>query len=176
MLVRMGKIRAWERLDVILSEQGEDGLLENVATRLSEGESLKFIASSLALSYWVLWKWIDDDGERRRYCESAQKASAEDLAWEVLSIADGSTPDSVNVDKLRVDARKWMVPKLHQEKYGERAKVEVSGSVSLISLLSSLGKEREIEGEVVESVEHEEHADLAHLPSGEVVVPAEEVI
>jgi hypothetical protein len=69
-----------------------------------------------------------------------------------------------------------MVPKLHQEKYGERAKVEVSGSVSLISLLSSLGKEREIEGEVVEAIAEDEHADLAHLPSGEVVVPAEEVI
>lgn len=57
----------------------------------------------------------------------ARDNRAEGIFEETLEIADNSTPESVQVDRLRIDTRKWMVGKMQPKKYGDKLDVTSGG-------------------------------------------------
>lgn len=79
----------------------------------------------------------------------ARIAQAVVLESEIITISDDGTNDymdrqtasgdtvrvldseNVNRSRLRVDSRKWLLSKLHPDKYGDRVAVEHSGTVGL---------------------------------------------
>ena len=54
----------------------------------------------------------------------AKLLQADVLAEDCLEIADNSTPETVNVDRLRIDARKWLASKLLPKQYGDHRLLE----------------------------------------------------
>lgn len=125
-----------------------------ICERLSNGESLRAICRANGMPpESTVRGWVLDDVEGF----SAQYARARDigldaLAEETLAIAD--TPvegvrreetddgykevreDMLGHRKLQVDTRKWLLSKLAPKKYGDKQHVEVSGKLSLESLVA----------------------------------------
>lgn len=101
-------------------------------------ETLKEIARAWKVPLGKLAEWITEDRERTEQYANALRISAEQHALETIAIVDAATPEDVAVAKLRADTRFRLAAKLAREKFGEMNEVRVSGSVSLISVLSSL--------------------------------------
>ena len=59
----------------------------------------------------------------------ARVASAEALEAEALAIASGSTAESYQADRLRIDTLKWAAAKRNPRVYGDSVKHEHTGSI-----------------------------------------------
>ena len=68
----------------------------------------------------TFYKWIDEDVDKSKRYARATSQRAEFMFEEILDISDKSTPENVQVDKLRVDSRKWMLAKMQPTKYGDK--------------------------------------------------------
>jgi len=64
----------------------------------------------------------------KEFCDNYARAKADQadyFAEDIIQIADMSKADTVQVDRLRVDTRKWVASKFKPKKYGE--KIEIAG-------------------------------------------------
>lgn len=75
-----------------------------------------------APGYSTVMRWLASDAPQfkafRDNYARARDAQAERFAQQIISIADDATPETVGVDKLRIDARKWTAANLLPKKYG----------------------------------------------------------
>lgn len=127
-----------------------------VLQKLVEGNSLRSICAEPDMPAMATFmRWLAEEGEegdklRERYAR-AREAQAETMAEDILSIADeectmvkadkhGSRDEdgdgntevvfdatAVARNRLRVDARKWLLSKLVPKKYGDKLQAEHSG-------------------------------------------------
>ena len=109
-LIRVG----YARLDRWVDEAGDGGVMNEVCSRVAEGETLKEIARTVGMPYSVLWNWLQGEGRMELY-RQAKEAAAEALADEVLQVADTS-----EVVRDRVDARKWLAGKWARDRKSTR--------------------------------------------------------
>jgi hypothetical protein len=86
---------------------------------LAEGRTLRAFARAEGVSEATLYRWTEKDEGFRRDVRAARLAGCESLAAEILDIADSSNPDSVAVDRLRIDARRWLLSRWSPERYGD---------------------------------------------------------
>jgi hypothetical protein len=110
-----------------------------ICTLLAEGMSLRAICKMDGLpDKTTVLRWLADDSEFCTQYARAREAQADEMADELLEIADDGTNDwmlrqgkdgadawAVNGEhiqrsRLRVDARKWLMSKLRPKKYGDR--------------------------------------------------------
>ena len=71
-------------------------------------------------SWSSVLRWARDHEGFQRSLQLARQCCADCYFDEILEIADSATADSVQESKLRIDARKWVIGKMHPSKYGER--------------------------------------------------------
>lgn len=100
---------------VLLDQLGQDPVLE----RLEAGKSLTTICRELAVSKRALNDWLDKP-EHAGLASRARARAADQLAAEVLEIADSAAPEEVNLARLRTDVRKWVAAKWNPAAYGEQ--------------------------------------------------------
>ena len=126
---------------------------------------MKDICSDPAMpSTSMVYRWLADPERvefRDRYAH-AREVQADNMADEILSIADDARNDwmerqdyngeagswqlngeHIQRSKVRIDSRKWLAAKLKPKVYGDRTAVEHSGEVGLTGLADSLQKARE---------------------------------
>lgn len=108
----------WQRMDVLVEAHGADDVLHMVCEQVADGATLSDISRREGVPYSVLWKWLGV-GDRMAAYKSALEAKADLEAHRMLEIADGSTPESVVVDKLRTDVRKHLTSKWGRGMYGD---------------------------------------------------------
>lgn len=125
-----------------------------ICERMANGESLREICSEDAFppeSTVRGWAVDDVDGFSARYTRATQIRAAK-LFDEIVEIADtqksgvktttktdaegNESVDVVEADmlehrRLQVDARKWVVARMHPKMYGDRQDVAHSGTVNL---------------------------------------------
>lgn len=137
-----------------LKEAIEDpNMMSIIVQRITDAdnpETLKQIAKSRGVPLGRLSEWITADRDRTEQYANALRIASEQYALETISIVDAATPEDVAVRKLQADTRFRLASKLAREKFGEMNEVRVSGSVSLISVLSSLPRGRVLDAEVIE--------------------------
>lgn len=100
---------------------------DEILTRLTTGESLRGICEEEGMPpKGTVLGWVvqDVDGFADRYAH-ARMAQAWDFHDELVGIAD-TDPDWQRA-RLRVDTRKWLMSKLLPKRFGDAAKLEVSG-------------------------------------------------
>jgi hypothetical protein len=102
-------------------------LLDQILSRLSEGELVQDIAKDIGISRATIFRWTQRDPEFGVAFRDARVFQAHVLSEENISIADESTPETAQVDRLRVDTRKWFVSKIAPKIYGERVVNEITG-------------------------------------------------
>jgi len=112
---------------------------------IEQGASLRSaLKNNAPLSSQTFTKWLDnDDSMAKRYARATEKR-AEAIFEDILNIADENLKDTyidndgiertdhdvIQRAKLRVDARKWVLAKMHPTKYGDKLDV-TSGNKAL---------------------------------------------
>ncbi len=82
-------------------------------------ESYDFLPWPSTVRKWRL-EYADFSAKYAR----AKLAQADILAEECLEIADSSTAENYNADRLRIDTRKWLASKLLPKQYGDKLLLE----------------------------------------------------
>lgn len=136
-------------LDFVLEEIALSSLSLRKATRNAMGE---FELDNL--DHTTVLKWISDFDYHNHYA-SARETRAENIFEEIIDIVDcedhdmtvdeNGNPrvnhDVIQRDRLRVDARKWMLGKMQPKKYGDKLDVTSDGekiSTTIINLGSGV--------------------------------------
>lgn len=109
-----------------------DELADRLCTEIASGRSVKDICDheSWAPSEKSIYLWIRlyPDTFGRNYALAKQAQQDAELEH-IIAIADASTPETVQVDRLRIDTRKWAMARLAPRKYGDR--LAVGGSTDM---------------------------------------------
>jgi hypothetical protein len=104
-----------------------------ICDRGSKGESLRKILESKDMpSSQTFYIWLDDDEEKSKRYARACADRADKLFEEILTISDDDEDDEkafvgvnhIQRDKLRIDARKWVLSKMQPTKYGDKLQVD----------------------------------------------------
>jgi len=103
-----------------------------ILERVARGEAIRNICGVDRDDWLPSWatfrkRVMADDEFATRYAR-AKDAKADAIFDEVLTIADQSTPETVAVDRLRIDARKWMAGKLRPKVYGDKQEIDHTSS------------------------------------------------
>lgn len=118
-----------------------------ICERLAAGESLRAICRDEGMpSQRVVFEWLAADGAFAQQYARARSQGLDEVAQEIIEISDEVEVEAVQDgeavtlkldatavarNRLRVDARKWLLAKLAPKKYGERLNLEHSGSIDL---------------------------------------------
>lgn len=70
----------------------------------------------------------------------ARTAQQDHEADACVEMADAATPEDWQVVKLRIWARQWRAAKLAPKRYGDMQKVELSGNVDTVGILTEARK------------------------------------
>lgn len=114
-------------------------LAERVCAGLAAGQSLRRICEPEDMpDERTVRRWAKGnvDGFSPQYAQ-AREDQAHAFVDQLIDIADNDTGDPQR-DRLRLDARKWIVSKLLPKVYGEKVDVEHSGKVTLESLIADV--------------------------------------
>lgn len=96
-------------------------LAQEICERLVNGESLRAIARDPAMPDKVtLLRWLNKYEEFRTQYIYARDLQAEGDFDEIEEMAATATPETVQVVKLQVDTRKWVLARKAPKKYGDR--------------------------------------------------------
>lgn len=112
-----------------------------VCELMIEGVSLRKISEMSGMpSRRAIFNWLKDNDEFRERYEVARLMQVEYWAHEIIEIADDISGDfiinehgervvdheNINRARLKIDARKWLMSKLHPRRYGDRVAADVT--------------------------------------------------
>lgn len=138
-MAKMGRPVFWD-------EDKKEFAIDSILERMAAGESCRAILDdgdrSVYPSYVTFCEWLNESEELVKHYTRAQEARAEKIFDEVLKIADSDegfvdTFENIARDKLRLDARKWVLGRMAPKKYGD--KLEVDAKVAATTTIVSLG-------------------------------------
>ena len=116
-------------------------LANSICDEIANGSSLRSICQADGLpSVGTVCRWLAENADFAEQYARAREAQAEFYADEIVSISDGGEEADPTRDRLRVDARKWVASKLLPKKYGDRAELNVSGTIDVRQWLQKLGE------------------------------------
>lgn len=128
-----------------IPEQEKKEKIQEILDRIEGGEALRNILKNIKMSSRTFYEWLQDDEILQKQYACACEVRADEMFDDLLYIADATGNDVVldkdgnevvnhNViqrDRLRVDARKWILSKLNPKKYGDSAKIDLSGELEI---------------------------------------------
>ena len=121
------------------SEEQKEEILNNIFNMIESGKSLRFALSQIPLSSSTFFIWIEEDPEKsKQYAyvtdirtELKFESIEQDYSEEPQRDAETGRIDSawVQLQRLKIDAKKWELSKLNPKKYGDKIQQEHSGEV-----------------------------------------------
>ena len=132
------------------SKEQKEEILNNIFNMIESGKSLRFALSQIPLSSSTFFIWIEEDPEKsKQYAyvtdirtELKFESIEQDYSEEPQRDAETGRIDSawVQLQRLKIDAKKWELSKLNPKKFGDKVMQEHSGEVktTIISLGSGL--------------------------------------
>jgi hypothetical protein len=112
------------------SQKSIDNNFDLILQRIENGESLRRILKDIGIGNATFYKWIDSDSEKQKQYARALEERA-DLKFESIEQdymenpqRDPETgridPAWVNLQRLKIDSKKWELSKLMPKKYGDK--------------------------------------------------------
>jgi hypothetical protein len=95
---------------------------ENIPTILQlieEGKSLRKACKEKDVKAPTFMLWVREDPALAEQYAQAREAGLEKMAEDIIDISDRENADPQR-DRLRVDARKWLLSKMMPKKYGDK--------------------------------------------------------
>lgn len=132
----------------------ERAKIPEIIEQMIEGKSVREICKQEGFPpISTFLTWVAKDEELAKVYAEAMQLRADALFEEMFDIADDGSNDwmertnkdgdnigwmvngeCVNRSKLRVDARKWALAKMHPKKYGEKVDLNHGGRVKVVSV------------------------------------------
>ena len=131
------------------SEEQKEEIFNNIFNSIENGNSLRKTLLVVDLPAKTFYEWLELDEEKSKQYARACELRAEALLDEMLDIVDDSSQDKTIDDlddeikiertnheviqrsRLRYDARKWLISKLHPKKYGDKIEVDQNTSMTI---------------------------------------------
>lgn len=89
--------------------------------RLGEGEALHRLCRDPVMpSQTTVYMWVGRHPEFAAMMSQAREIQAQTLFDEVREIADGATPETLQVDRTRITARQWQAARLAPRAFGAK--------------------------------------------------------
>ena len=135
------------------SEEQKEEILNNIFNMIESGKSLRFALSKIPLSSSTFFIWIEEDPKKsKQYAyvtdirtELKFESIEQDYSEEPQRDAETGRIDSawVQLQRLKIDAKKWELSKLNPKKYGDKIQQEHSGELktTIISLGNGVNPE-----------------------------------
>jgi hypothetical protein len=112
-------------------------LADRICQRLVNGESLRAICADPNMpDKATVLRWADRNPEFRGRYARARELLVEFWADELIAISDGN--DDVSRDRLRVDARKWLISRLLPQRADENSTAEPADGDAIESAMAPL--------------------------------------
>ena len=117
------------------SQQQIDDTFDEILREIEQGNSLISILRRKEFpSTATFYQWLEADEDKAKRYVRACEIRADVIFEDIIDIADHSDEDhtpftGVNVvqrDRLKIDARKWIVAKLHPKKYSDRVYQDIT--------------------------------------------------
>ena len=135
------------------SKEQKEEILNNIFNMIESGKSLRFALSQIPLSSSTFFIWIEEDPEKSKHyayvidirTELKFESIEQDYSEEPQRDAETGRIDSawVQLQRLKIDAKKWELSKLNPKKYGDKIQQEHSGELktTIISLGNGVNPE-----------------------------------
>ena len=135
------------------SEEQKKKILNNIFNMIESGKSLRFALSQIPLSSSTFFIWIEEDPEKSKHyayvtdirTELKFESIEQDYSEEPQRDSETGRIDSawVQLQRLKIDAKKWELSKLNPKKYGDKIQQEHSGELktTIISLGNGVNPE-----------------------------------
>ena len=121
------------------SKEQKEEILKNIFNMIESGKSLRFALSQIPLSSSTFFIWIEEDPDKSKHyayvtnirTELKFESIEQDYSEEPQRDAETGRIDSawVQLQRLKIDAKKWELSKLNPKKYGDKIQQELSGQV-----------------------------------------------
>jgi hypothetical protein len=117
------------------SQQQIDDTFNDILSEIEQGNSLISILRRKEFpSTATFYQWLEADEDKAKRYVRACEIRADVIFEDIIDIADHSDEDHtpftganvVQRDRLKIDARKWIVAKLHPKKYSDRVYQDIT--------------------------------------------------
>lgn len=118
--------------------------LEDIFCDIAMGKAVKDAVDERGLNTNSFYKLVLNDPITKEMYDNALKIQAETMADEIIEIADFKENDQwfddtkkmwktnnevVNRSRLKVDARKWKMAKLHSKRFGDKVQQDITANI-----------------------------------------------
>jgi len=103
-----------------------DELADRMMIEIASGTSVRRLCDELDWTpdQKTFYTWMFKHPEFLQKYEQAKAAQAQWAAELIEEIADNATTETIQVDKLRADVRKWTASRLLPKKYGDKQVID----------------------------------------------------
>jgi hypothetical protein len=116
------------------SQSQIDQLFDSICKRVENGEALRKVLKSIPLSSETFYRWVDaDESKSKQYARSLElraelkfESIEDDYSQEPQRDAETGRIDPawVNLQRLKIDAKKWELSKMLPKKYGDKVDID----------------------------------------------------
>lgn len=130
--------------NMVYSQQEKDAVFEDICLVIAEdGMSLRNVLKQRGMpSTRTFYEWLAESEEAQKLYARACKDRADKIADDIIEISNESNADvyldkdgmpkidgaAVQRSRLQVDARKWLLAKLHPKKYGDKLDLNLNNA------------------------------------------------
>ena len=148
------RTEGWSRLDAMIAEDSEEGVLARVMTRIAIGDDPREIALSMGMPWLVLRKWLEDKPERMEEWALADRGFADGLAYEALREVRDCGLEEVPLARLRSEHYDKKAGKLNRVKWGSESAAAAGGGGNITIVIGRVESPyRQVESVVAEQVQ-----------------------
>ena len=109
--------------------QWTEELVESIETAIVAGDSIASICGSNLFPHpeSTFWRHFAKDADFASLITRAMEIRTEREMANLITLADTANEDNANAVKLKVWTRMWVAGKLKPKKYGDNAKLQLTG-------------------------------------------------
>lgn len=125
-----------------------------ICGRFAQGRKLRDICKSRYLpNASTVMDWVIKHPEFYERWQRAKKLRADWFAQKTIDAAESATPETIGVDRLKVDVYRWHASKLDTQAYGDKAtEIHANTTVNNFVVLP-IEKQRELQAQRLEALQ-----------------------
>jgi len=104
-------------------------VIDKICERMINGEDLVAICLDETMpARSTVYKWMDERPELWTRLTRAREGLGDFVAWKILDMADKTTNDTANADRVKLAAWQWHAARLAPKRYSEKQMIEHTGA------------------------------------------------
>jgi hypothetical protein len=135
----------------------DDTVAEVICDLITDGLSLRTICEREDMPHRItVLRWLDKHGDFATKYARAREAQADAMDERILAVADASTNETANADRVKIAAYQWRAARLKPKVYGDKldltAQTQVTHVVDEVDLAALSSDERDMLRQVAQTL------------------------